>query len=228
VSTATAPRIVLIHATPVAIDPVLQAFEALWPEAEPVSVLDDSLSIDRAKSTDITPAIHQRIMTLAEYGYSLGARAILFTCSAFGPSIEAAQRAIPVPVLKPNEAMFEEALGFGGRIGMIATFAPSIATMEAEFSDDAGRIRPGATLATRLASDAMSALRSGDAATHNALVAQQASSFAGVDALMLAHFSTSRALDACRKATAIPVLTSPEAAVRKVRRLITEDCSTKE
>jgi hypothetical protein len=37
---------------------------------------------------------------------------------------------------------------------------------------------------------------------------------------MLAHFSTSRALDACRAATSVPVLSSPEAAVRKVRRLL--------
>lgn len=214
------PRIALIHATPVAIDPILQAFKELWPAAEPVSILDDSLSVDRAKSVEISPAIDRRIISLAEYACTLGARAILFTCSAFGTSIEAAGRAVSVPVLKPNEAMFEEALGYGSRIGMIATFAPSIATMEAEFDEEARRTRPGATLSTRLASDAMSALRSGDAATHNALVAQQAASFAEVDALMLAQFSTSRALKACREATALPVLTSPEAAVRKVRRLI--------
>lgn len=217
---STGTRIALIHATPVAIDPILQAFKELWPDAEPVSILDDSLSVDRAKSVEITPAVHQRIITLAEYGHSLGAKAILFTCSAFGPSIEAAGQVVPVPVLKPNEAMFEEALGYGSRIGMIATFAPAIETMEVEFNDDARRVRPGATLSTRLAPEAMAALRSGDAATHNTLVAQQATSFGGVDALMLAHFSTSRALKSCREATAVPVLTSPEAAVRKVKRMI--------
>jgi len=217
---STGPRIALIHATPVAIEPILQAFNELWPEAEPVSILDDCLSVDRAKSSEITPAIHRRIIDLAEYGASLGAAAILFTCSAFGPAIEAAGRALPIPVLKPNEAMFEEALGHGDRIGMIATFAPSVETMDAEFAEDARRLRPTAGLSTRLTADAMTALRGGDAQTHNSLVAQAAKSFAGIDALMLAHFSTSRALAACREATTVPVLSSPEAAVRKVRRLL--------
>ena len=216
----TGPRIALIHATSVAIEPILQAFGELWPDAEPVNILDDSLSVDRAKSDDLTPALHQRIHTLAEYGCSLGAEAVLFTCSAFGPAIEAAAKALPVPVLKPNEAMFEEALGHGERIGMIATFAPSVQSMEAEFMGDARRIRPAARLSSRLTAEAMAALRDGDAPAHNALVAREAGSFAGIDALMLAQFSTSRALKACREATSVPVLSSPEAAVRKVRRLL--------
>jgi hypothetical protein len=116
--------------------------------------------------------------------------------------------------------MFEEALAHGERLGMVATFGPSIATMEAEFAEDARRLRPGARLATRLATDAMAALRAGDAETHNALVAREAKSFGQVDALMLAHFSTSRALAACREAASVPVLSSPDAAVRKVRKMV--------
>jgi aspartate/glutamate racemase len=214
------PRIALIHATPVAVEPILQAFKALWPEAEPVSILDDSLSVDRAKSAEITPAIDIRMSILADYAVSLGAEAILFTCSAFGPSIEAVARRLSMPVLKPNEAMFEEALSHGDSIGMVATFAPSVESMTAEFTEDAQRVRPGAKLATRLTAEAMAALRAGDAAAHNQLVAREAQALGKIDALMLAQFSTSRALDACRAATSVPVLSSPDAAVRKVRRLL--------
>lgn len=215
-----APRIALIHATPVAIDPIRAAFAAQWPEAEPVNLLDDSLSIDRAKSADLTPAIRLRILHLAEYGLSLGSQAILFTCSAFGPAIEDAGLRLPIPVLKPNEAMFEEALALGGNIGMIATFGPAVATMEEEFADEASRLRPAARITSRLVESAMTALRAGDVATHNRLVGAESVKFDAIDALMLAHFSTARALEACRAMTSRPVLTSPEAAVRKVRRLV--------
>jgi hypothetical protein len=216
------PRIALVHATPVSMDPIKAAFARLWPEAEPVDILDSSLSIDRAKAPDITPETGARILRLAQHGAAIGSAAVLFTCSAFGSAIEAAARQLPIPVLKPNEAMFEAALAHGGRIGMVATFAPAIGTMEEEFADDSRRLRPGATIRTMLPPDARRALDGGDTDTHNRLVADACAVMADVDAIMLAHFSTARALDQAQAAAKAPVLSSPETAVRKLRGLLTE------
>ena len=126
-------RIVLIHAMPFSIDPIEQAFTKLWPEAQTVNVLDDSLSLDLLEAGSLTEKITGRIVTLAEYGLGIGADGILFTCSAFGDAIEQAKEKLKIPVLKPNEAMFEEVLKAGTKIGMLATFGPSIPSMESEF-----------------------------------------------------------------------------------------------
>ena len=40
------PRIALIHATPVAVAPVGDAFQRLWPEAVAYNLLEDSLAAD--------------------------------------------------------------------------------------------------------------------------------------------------------------------------------------
>lgn len=213
-------RIALIHATPVAVEPIAQSFRDLWPEAETVNILDDGLSVDRASAGELTFALSRRIVALAEYGLSTDARGILFTCSAFGPAIDAVRNAFSIPVLKPNEAMFEEALQYGDRIGMVATFAPAVASMEQEFAEEASRLRPTARLTTRLAEGAMDALRSGDSETHNRLVARAVATLPRCDATMLAHFSTSRAGAASRGATDRPVMSSPDSAVRKMRGLI--------
>jgi Asp/Glu/hydantoin racemase len=213
-------RIALIHAVTPAIAPVEAAFAVLWPGAEPVSILDESLSPDRARDGTLTEAMSARIGALADYALMTGAEAVLFTCSAFGPAIEAAARRLPVPVLKPNEAMFEAAMHRGRRIGMLATFAPSVPTMEAEFRDERARSGGDATLTTLLVADALDALKAGDADTHDRLVAARAPDLAGCDALMLAHFSTSRAAAAVRARVACPVLTSPDAAVAKLRGLL--------
>lgn len=214
------PKIALIHATPMAIDPVLAAFGAAWPEAELANVLDDSLSADRNKTEDLSPELSRRIVDLGHYAERLGTDGILYTCSAFGSAIEAAAREIPLPVLKPNQAMFEAALEHGDRIAMLYTFEPSRQSMEAEFRDTASKRNSAAVLTSFGAAGANDALRAGDADTHNRLVADHAAKLDGFDAVLLAHFSTSRALDTVRQVIDIPVLTAPDSAVAKMRRLI--------
>lgn len=210
-------RIALIHAITTSLEPIETAFRELWPEAERVNILDDSLSVDRSKDAELTPAITERIGALGDYAVATGADAILYTCSAFGPAIEAFARRAPLPVLKPNEAMLRAALEKGRRIGMLATFRPTVASMEAEFHALAAALGVAATIRTVLVEAAMEALKGGDAARHNRLVAEAAPRLAGVDAVMLAQFSTARAKAAVARAIGVPVLTSPDTAVLELK-----------
>lgn len=214
------PRIVLLHGTPVAVDPIQKSFAARWPEAEVVNLLDDSLSVDRAKDHDLTTRMFERFTELGGYARRIGADGVLVTCSAFGPAIERMAKELPVPVLKPNEAMFRAALTKGTKIGMLATFAPSVVTMTEEFDAFVRETGSKATLKTIVVDGAMDALRKGDAQTHNELVAARAPELAGCDAIMLAHFSTSRAADKVGAAVPTPVLTAPDAAVDRLKALV--------
>lgn len=213
-------RVALIHAVAVAIEPVQQAFRQLWPEAECTNILDDLLSVDRERDGLLTETMRHRIRTLAEYGAATGAGGILFTCSAFGEAIAAAASAMPIPVLKPNEAMFEAALGMGGRIGMLATFLPSVASMEDEFREMAEAIGNRVTIETYCVPGAMAALKAGDGAEHDRLIAEAAPRFADCDAVLLAHFSTTRAASAVAAVLDRPALTSPASAVAKLKGII--------
>lgn len=216
------PRIVLIHATRVAIDPIEAAFRSLWPEAETVSILEEGLAADLASGRATQAELDARILRLAEYALGLKPDAILFTCSAFGSGIEAAARRIDIPVLKPNEAMFEAAVGAGGRIVMLYSFRPAAEGMEREFEEAVARLGARAEIRSVLVPDALDALKSGDAETHDRLVEEAAARIpaSGADAVMLAHFSMSRAAGRVRAATPLPVLTSPETAVAKLLKLL--------
>lgn len=203
-------RIALIHAVEVAMAPIRAAFEELWPEAELVNILDDSLSPDRTLDAELTPALSDRIRDLGAYAVRTGADGVLYTCSAFGPAIEAVQREHIVPVLKPNEAMFSDVLATARSAGMVATFGRSIDSMETEFAEAAGGRVP---LQTVLAEGAMDALRRGDAYEHNRLVAEAAASLVGCDTVMLAHFSTAQALAMTQERITARVTSAPHAAV---------------
>ena len=220
-SSSKRPRIALIHATPVSMGPIHAAFASGWPEARTINILDDSLAEDRAESADLTDQMFERFETLARYAFDAGANAILFTCSAFGLAIERAARRVPIPVLKPNEAMFEAAMSCGQRIGMLTTFAPSVASMQVEFDEAASAHNPRPQLTTLVVADAMQAIRDGDVATHNRLLAEKVGELGPCDAVMLAQFSTSRAAADVQARISVPVLTAPDAAVSKLRRLVT-------
>ena len=103
---------------------------------------------------------------------------------------------------------------------MVATFRPAVITMEAEFDDYVAETGADARLTTIVVEPAMTALRSGDAETHNRLIAEKADALAGFDIVMLAHFSTSRARNALAAKLDVPVLTAPDAAVTRLRDLI--------
>ncbi|MEM7745036.1 MAG: aspartate/glutamate racemase family protein [Pseudomonadota bacterium] len=202
-------RIALIHAVAVAMDPTAEAFERLWPDATLQNILDDSLSRDRASAGGLTPDMTARFVSLARYAAEVGADGVLFTCSAFGPCIEAAAGAVPIPVLKPNEAMFGEAVRRGGRIGLLASFAPSLPPMVEEYH----QMAPGHDLATACVPEAMDALAAGDGPRHDALLADGARALGDCGTIMLAQFSTARAREAVAAATGRTVLTSPDSAV---------------
>lgn len=216
-------RIALIHATPAAVEPIRTAFAQDWPEPDLVNLLDDSLSRDRALTPDLTDDMYGRFDTLGRYALSFGADGILFTCSAFGPAIERVAQSVPVPVLKPNEAMFAEAIAIaiGGAMGLLATFEPSIASMAVEFEADAAKAGAKVRLESRFVPDAMAALLAGDRNRHDALVAEAGTTLAHCKAIMLAQFSMAPAADLLRrKVPGIPVLTSPGAAVAAMRQRI--------
>ena len=214
----TAPtRIALIHALAHSIAPVNAEFERQWPQALRMNLLDDSLSADLARAPGGLDALMTaRFEALADYALRSGAHGILFTCSAFGPCIEAvARRLAPLPVLKPNEAMIAAALAHGGRIGLVASFAPTLASMPDEFP-------PGTALVSALATGALEALDRGDVETHDERAADAAAALVerGCEVIALAQFSLARAQARVAARTGLPVLTTVDSAVRELRRRV--------
>ncbi|UWU95101.1 aspartate/glutamate racemase family protein [Bradyrhizobium sp. CB1015] len=210
----TPARIALIHALKHSIAPIEAAFAQAWPEARVMNLLDDSLSADLARDGTLTDAMTERFLALGDYAAATGADGILFTCSAFGPCIEAVARAhAPMPVLRPNEAMIERAVTMGQRIGLLSTFPPTLVSMPPEFP-------ASVEVVPKLAEGALAALDRGDRATHDRLIADASRSLRDCDVIALAQFSIAAAAPLVAEATGRPVVTTPDSAVEKLMRLL--------
>lgn len=221
-----APRIALIHALEESIPPIRKAFAEIWPEAQCFDLLDTSLAVDLAHAGQLDDAMIGRFLTLADYmagatGKDGQAQAILFTCSAFGPAIEAVKQAQSIPVLRPNEAAFDKALDLGDRLGLVVTFAPSLPALSAELHQMAAARGRKISIAPVLAEGALAALKAGDGATHDRLVAEACKDLTGLDAIVLGQFSLARAAAVLQPMFACPILTTPACAVEALRARLT-------
>ncbi|MDO9563966.1 MAG: arylsulfatase, partial [Bradyrhizobium sp.] len=127
---------------------------------------------------------------------------------------EAVARAqAPMPVLKPNQAMIEQAAARGRRIGLLSTFAPTLVSMPPEF--------PAAIeVVPKLAEGALAALDRGDRAEHDRLVVEASRDLRDCDLIALAQYSMAPAAEPVAAASGRPVLTTPDSAVMKVKALL--------
>ena len=214
-------RIGLIHALPESVAPVEAAFTDLWPEAELINLYDGSLYADYSRARRITTQITRRVNELVRYSAATGAAGILFTGSLFSEPVKAARASLSIPVLTAYEAMIEAAFAEGTRLGLLATVADTITMMESDVASHAQSNHISYKLDARLVEGAMAALRSGDRARHDHLVAEAAGELVDCDALMLAQHTMGPARQKLAGAAGRTILASPETAAVKLKRLLT-------
>ena len=200
--------------------PIADAFAQGWPDADVVNILDDGLSRDRRRQPTLSADLRRRIIDLAQYAHNCGADAILFACSAFGSAIDEAAAQLPVPVLRPNDAMFQAALSHGNSPVLLVTFEPAGPAMVEEFEELVAKKNSVARLSCINVADALTALENGDSSQHDALIAKAASNASDASAVLLGQFSMATAAKACVAATDTPVFTSPDAAVAQLRTVL--------
>lgn len=218
-----APRIFLIHATALAINPITAAFARQWPQAQLINLLEDSLSLDRVEEGELTTSMKARFLTLSHYAEQSAADAILFTCSAFGDAIDLCKPEIAIPVLKPNEAMINLALMQASRVAVLATFEPTITSIMAEFKQAAELSGRALEVVPYFVPGAMQALSEGNQEGHDAAIAEMAAQVETCDLICFAQFSMTSAAGQAQACSGLPVLTTPDSAVLALRKLLQAD-----
>lgn len=215
----SAPKIYLCHAAAVAIDPIVASFRTNWREARLANLLEESWMPDLADDGKLTDTMIERFVMIGHYCVKAGADAILFTCSAFGPAIDEVRRQLKIPVLKPNEAMYDELTKKNCSASLLATFQPSIPSMVTEIHDTAKANGTKIQLNTQLVEGALAALQSNKPDEHNRLIAERAAQ-QQCDVIAFAQFSMAPALKLAAARVKMPILTTPDSAVAKLKTML--------
>jgi Asp/Glu/hydantoin racemase len=213
-------RIFLVHPTPLAMPPVDEAFKRLWPSAQVLNLLDDSLYADVGADGELTPALYARVENLLRHAQNSGADGIVFSGSTFGPAVEAGRKAIKVPVLRIEEAMMDEAVARGGSILLVCTQKRAMPVVRATLDGAARRAGKTPTIAELWVAGARDAINANDSARHDRLIVDQVAAAVDYDTVVLGMISMAPARAAMSPALAAKTLTSGEAAVARMRRLL--------
>ena len=205
----------LIHTSATLVPVFQQLCKARLPHVDTFNIVDDSLVRAIGARGALTADIARRVeayITSAEAG---GADYILVTCSSIGPAVEASAPFCAVPVLRVDQPMADAAVAAGRRIGVIATLPTTLNPTSDLVRRRAARAGKEIELTARLVSGAFEALMSGDAATHDSLVAAALRELSGqVDVILLAQASMARVVDSLPEADKrVPIFASPPIAI---------------
>ena len=176
---------------------------------------DFKLSKDRARGVD-EAIIRERIIDLGMAAIEDGVDAILYTCSAFGDAINAAKEQINIPVFRPNESAFDEAIIRGKTVHILVTFIPSLELLVNEFKT----MSKGLNIDVNgyLVDGALNDLKNDQIDQHNKKIIETIRKIPENETVILGQFSMARASDLIAKE--MPnrlVLNTPDASVLRLR-----------
>ncbi|MBE1551731.1 putative NBD/HSP70 family sugar kinase [Mycobacterium sp. OAS707] len=212
------PLIALISAVAAAIPPARLAFDELFPAATVWNLLDDRLLTDAAENGTVTAGLAARMNRLIEHAILEGSDAVLLTCSLYSPVAHRVAATVDIPILGPDDALFDAAAQAGyRRLAVVSSAADPLA-------DSLARIRQvldPEVVVTGVIADA-GAVDRGDL---TGLAHSVGQAVAGLDcateAVVLGQYSLAASAAAVQDATGLPTLAGPQFAVRSLRALTT-------
>jgi Asp/Glu/hydantoin racemase len=213
-------RIFLVHPTMLAMAPIDHAFKTQWPQAQTLNVVDESLYADLPQEGTLAPAIYQRLASLLRHCELSGAHGIVFTGSTFGPAVDTVRTSVGVPVLKADEAMMERAVELGERILLVCTAKRALPVVRATLDEAAAQGHRTPRVTELWVTGARDAILSGETEAHDRMIVEQVAAAGDFDAIVLGQISMVSACARFSPDLAGRVLTSPDAAVARMRALV--------
>src|SRR5690606_37351390 len=120
-----------------------------------------------------TAEAEERLLTYARFAHDAGAGVILSVCSSVGEVAEKMRAAVPIPVVRIDEAMAETAVARGKRIGVLATMPTTMHPTLRLLRRKADALGKACAFEPVTADDACRLLQQGDADGHDRIVAEK-------------------------------------------------------
>ncbi len=215
----TKRSVAFIHTSPAAVGPLMQFYAEAAPELEVTNLLDDGLLrlLAAGRGEDVRRRLAEMLRAAAEtYRPELA----MVTCSSVSKEmVGSLARDFPFPVLKIDYPMARRAVSAGRRIGVAATFPPTLVPTSRLLRETAAAAGAEIEIVEEVAPEAYKALLANDTGRHDELLVAAVENLQDKDvsAVVLAQVSMARTLPLISARARVPVLTSLHTSLEAIR-----------
>jgi len=124
------PRVALVSSTRAVFGPMEAAFREVFPEAQTLHLLDETLIEDFRREGGLSPHSRRKALQMALTAQEAGVDGILVTCSTLSPSVDDLRPFLKIPVVKIDEPAIEEVVRKAEKIGLLATAETVLKSVE--------------------------------------------------------------------------------------------------
>lgn len=207
-------KVALFHTNTATLEMMKKLTMDIMPDVEVIHLLEDSMIKDVMKHQGVTPEISTRIAAYIHIAEMANCDIFMTACSSIGHAVEQCQFMTTMPLTRIDQAMIDEAIAIGGNITVLATVETTLNPTLDFIRQRAKEANKELTIQSNLMADAFVALLDGNAVKHDEIVKNGLQrALKESDVVILAQASMSRVLDTM-PTPEIPVLTSPERAVK--------------
>ncbi len=216
----------IIHTTPATVEPLKALAVEMLPRCEVFNFVDDSILPQLARNGANLADVEERLTHYARFAQQVGGEVILEACSSVGELVPKMESAVSIPVVRIDEAMAEEAVRRGARLGVAATLATTLQPTTRLLHAKAQAAGKQVQITPLLIEGAYQKLMAGDREGHDKLLLEKLRELArDADVVVLAQASMARVLPSLPAAEQDKFLSSPRFAMRQVRDIVSRSSS---
>lgn len=213
-------KLAIIHTTPVTVDSLKALAAEILPGWQVVNFVDDSILPQLRDNGGDVSAVTPRLCAYARFSQEVGADIILEACSSVGEAVAEMRQQVTIPIVRIDDAMAEDAVRRGQRIGVAATVPMTLNPTTRLLRQKAAAIGRQVEVQSLLAEDAYRKLLAGDHLGHDdTLAAGLIELGRSADLVVLAQASMARVAAMLPIAEQGRYLTSPRGAMLQVKAL---------
>ncbi|HJQ13411.1 MAG TPA: aspartate/glutamate racemase family protein [Anaerolineales bacterium] len=208
----------IIHTTPATIDTMKMLAAEILPVHHLVNFVDDSILPQLGQNGGNLADVEERLVHYARFAEQVGADVILEACSSVGELASRMRSAVSIPVVRIDEAMAEQAVQRGERLGVAATLRTTLQPTTRLLHAKAQTAGKQVEITPLLIEGAYEKLMAGDREGHDNLLVEKLQELAqAVDVVVLAQASMARVLPRLSAADQGKILVSPRLAMEQVK-----------